>query len=341
VTLILSLANPDFALQIADRRITAQASGAIIEDYRPKMVLFGNQVVFSYTGMATLDGMNTDEWLGHTIFTSPNRDALSVFNHISKQAKEATVRETLRGGREIKHRRLAFVGVGFVRYLSDNRMRPIVVRISNFHTDTGTTTYPLPSYSVHLQTLNRRRRTVLMATPAQVSDESLRAHFRMIQKYSKKNKALRLAVALLCNLIRQVADRNKSVGKNLLVGFIPRKSAESDYPFMLNGSGQTGIFMSHKEGDDCAPPGSAINASFLDVPEKCNSVTLHGPIMVLPGVAALTTEAVQEQVASGGEEATFSWTFKVLEKGNHGTIGYRFYKSFLPGEITLDSLRAE
>ena len=64
MTIVLDCFARDAAFQISDRRLTDAAHpGVLIDDETNKALLLNGRVVFSYTGLASIDGQRTDEWL--------------------------------------------------------------------------------------------------------------------------------------------------------------------------------------------------------------------------------------------------------------------------------------
>jgi hypothetical protein len=62
MTLILSLATPDWVAAVADRRLSRK-SGKLADDNATKVVMFCNQMAFCYTGRSEIEGKPTDRWL--------------------------------------------------------------------------------------------------------------------------------------------------------------------------------------------------------------------------------------------------------------------------------------
>jgi hypothetical protein len=102
VTLILTRASMDFVIQASDRRITDD-SGAPLDDSANKSIVYvcaNAAVAISYTGLAILGGVATDEWLverltGQTLARDLNRQRPPVLGSALNQTHE-TVGAALR-----------------------------------------------------------------------------------------------------------------------------------------------------------------------------------------------------------------------------------------------------
>jgi len=67
MTLILSCLTHEYAIQVSDKRISNRADGSVVDDARNKGVQFCNQMVFGYSGPATIGTKQTDVWLTETL----------------------------------------------------------------------------------------------------------------------------------------------------------------------------------------------------------------------------------------------------------------------------------
>jgi len=67
MTLILSCLTERFVLQVSDRRLTNVVGGRAVPGEFNKAVGFTNKVTFAYTGLAEIDGEDTDEWLANAL----------------------------------------------------------------------------------------------------------------------------------------------------------------------------------------------------------------------------------------------------------------------------------
>jgi len=61
MTLVLSLATPDYVVQVSDRRLT-DPTGKTVNENSNKSVLLTNRMAFGYTGLARLAGQSHLIW---------------------------------------------------------------------------------------------------------------------------------------------------------------------------------------------------------------------------------------------------------------------------------------
>ena len=88
MTLIVGAANPNFALQVCDRRVTMSPTGEFVTDDAIKMVAFCNQMVFSFTGLAVMDGKKTVQWLSDELASLATHDLKVACEHVRRRATE-------------------------------------------------------------------------------------------------------------------------------------------------------------------------------------------------------------------------------------------------------------
>jgi hypothetical protein len=70
MTLILSLATPEFVVQISDRRLTYRDGKGFIrvaDDDANKLTVFRGQMAFGFTGLAHIGSQRTDTWLARAL----------------------------------------------------------------------------------------------------------------------------------------------------------------------------------------------------------------------------------------------------------------------------------
>lgn len=102
MTLIVAAGCRDYALLLADRRVTRE--GQLVDDERNKLVVPrtpGARIVVAYTGVAQLGAFRTDEWLperlrGAIEFTPDGDIHIRVGDHVltdDTQAMALEIRE--------------------------------------------------------------------------------------------------------------------------------------------------------------------------------------------------------------------------------------------------------
>jgi SEC-C motif len=127
VTILFALANEDYSILLADRRITI--NGKSVEDeYNKICVLFCDdaRVAIGFTGLATYDGFNTSDWLVDTLIKISNKTGAiaEILFELATYARDKL--ESL----NIKDRRLTFLITGFVYW--EDIPRPVAYVLSNY-----------------------------------------------------------------------------------------------------------------------------------------------------------------------------------------------------------------
>src|ERR1044072_3631718 len=125
MTLILSCLTREYAIQVSDKRITDMKSGSIREETRNKGVQFCNHMVFAYSGLAAVQGQNTDVWLTETL---AQRESLEDGMLLARDLLGEAFRKL---NCSSKAKRLAFVGVGWAQMEGDEHLSPLRVTLSN------------------------------------------------------------------------------------------------------------------------------------------------------------------------------------------------------------------
>ncbi|MCK4829895.1 hypothetical protein KA005_79970 [bacterium] len=262
MTIILNCLTPKYAIQVSDRRLTLP-NGDIFNDHSNKAIFVNGHIVFSYTGLAFIDGhTRNDDWfldvLANIYKEHPNGSFTTITEHIADRATE-TIR-VLRISPTFK--RLAFVGVGWGKSTSeaDDRLRPIYFIISNTHGENGKwLTEAQPRFSVLPFTPSEEKRAMLVADGQPLSDDLRKRLRRQIDSCVAKEAGPRSITRLLIAAVRIVAATNPRVGRNLLVNCIPKDSVQ---PGRL-------IFMGK-------PPTSTV-PTFTYVPENTSIPVQYGP----------------------------------------------------------------
>jgi len=283
MTLILNCLTPNYAIQVSDHRLTLP-NGNIFDDHSYKAIFVNGNIVFSYTGLAFIDGQTrNDDWLLNALSEVykkyPNVSLTTTSEHIADHATDAI--RIVKVSPDLK--RLAFVGVGWVRLTSeaDDRLRPIYMIISNTHSENGKwLTEAQPRFSVLPITPPEDKHSMLVADGQPLSDDLRKRLLRQIDSCTTRNVGPRPITRLLVAAARTIAASNPMVGRNLLVNCIPRDSIQAGR-FTLVGR----------------PPISSV-PSFTYVPEDTSKHVQYGPHVFGYGASSSGMIARQNPKAS-------------------------------------------
>lgn len=269
MTLILGLLTHDYVIQISDRRVTSWPSCNLIDDERNKAIQFNNNLVLSCTGLAEISGMPTAEWVvkvGAKLTTSLDEFIKTI------QTEATTAFSSLRIQQNLK--RHLFTGIGFAQTTNFEQIVPIHVVISNAW-DSANKTWldeAKNEFEVSGYILPPKGRFLFIhSMGANLIPQEVTQTKRLLRKAFGKVSPLGLA-SILCDTIWQVASRNKTVGKSLMVNILPKLSVESSVV------GMVGLHPDTKE----------INfPTFLNIHDDFNNKISYFPYFVGSGLKIL------------------------------------------------------
>jgi hypothetical protein len=268
MTLVLDCFARDAAFQVSDRWLTDPERGAVVDDQTNKAVVVNGRVVFSYTGLARIEGQRTDEWLARAIADGPTEDMAAVARRVADKATVAFRRLNC----ESRFKRHAFRGTGWFRLKNEDWFSPGLITVHNaFDHNTGHwLSQPLNEFKVASYFPSKLpggcfiRNVGVTATAEERS-----AVMRLVRKCANHPKATKRAVldALVMAVQWLSKHRNyKTIGPSLMAICLPRSCVEK-----LDGTGAFVMFTGKPE--DSAP-------TFLYVPAKGTTPISFGPIFV-------------------------------------------------------------
>jgi len=227
MTIVVDCFAKDAAFQVSDRRLT-DLHGKIFDDQRNKAVIVNGRLVFSYTGLAHIDGQRTDLWLAKAIAECATSDMSAVANHVRDKATVALSKIHCPS----QFKRHAFRGTGWFRLKDEGWLSPGLITIHNSfdHTTGAFLDYPLPEFKVASFFPTELRGSCYMKNVGVTPTPAERATiFRLIRKCSKNPNATRGAV--LHGLIRAVQWLSThrgytTIGSNVMAICIPKACVE-------------------------------------------------------------------------------------------------------------------
>ena len=117
MTLILSLANKDFVIQVSDRRLSS--NGRIIDEDSNKstyLVTDDSRMLFGFTGIAQYKSFVTRRWILDTLVKSKESDLYKIFENFTKNATEYFNTNSIIEELSLQNRRLSIMFTGFVHH---------------------------------------------------------------------------------------------------------------------------------------------------------------------------------------------------------------------------------
>lgn len=203
---------------------TGPSAGQCKDDDSNKAVILGNRGGFAYTGLAAIGRVKTDLWLAQTLADARARTLSDACAAIESRATEA-----FRRIRDPQIKRHAFVGVGWARYQTDGPVVPVICVVSNALDEDGEWLGKAhPRFITRFYGMADDSRVMLRTTGQYVGLKEKHYILRNAYKCILKGVGPETILTLLADRIRRVADRNPTVGKNLMALSLPIGSADSD-----------------------------------------------------------------------------------------------------------------
>jgi len=292
VTLILSCITREYVVQASDRKVTA-FDGSWFENQRNKVVFFCGHSAFAYTGLASLAGLLTEEWL--TLELGAAKALTDGIPHIAGQAKVALRRIPFRTSMPTKERnkirRLAFVNVAFMldaqaKKVAPQHLRPAITVVSNFFRPPNVwLTEAEQDFMTWHRYLADSESFVLFSSgqslrPDENKDLNEQLH-RAIERAATGYPVARL----LARQIKIVSDRNDRVGPNVMCAVIPREAVIRDVGQPPTSSLVPLDTEAAEEADFFHyPPNDPPRKTYIYLPASLSDREFFGPNYVCEGV---------------------------------------------------------
>jgi hypothetical protein len=303
MTLVLSLITSSWAIQVSDRklvRLDAQGKVTWKNEERNKAVLWCNRLAFGYTGIAEFGPRRepTDEWLSRELAewsARTDRPAQKQDALVATVIDRATERINKPFFRTIppRHRRHAFVGIGWARFDRQHEMTPYVVQIHNFPANPKDPAAPArPEFGYALTRLPARPNPVAANWIGQDLGLEEREMLEGLKRGNPSSKAYGdRAAGVMIDIVRSVASSNNLVGRGLMIIVMPKWAIHpGEESTVLLSSGPT-----------------AENLTFLHLPHDEDDPIRRGPLHVCEGRQMGNFQAwepTEEEIAEmlGGED---------------------------------------
>jgi hypothetical protein len=249
LTLILSCLTRDYVVQVSDRRVVA-IDGSWQEDHANKAIFFCGHSCFSYTGIAQLEGLPTDEWLTLKLGTAKALgDGLPLLERTARDAVRAIqFPSSVPPSKRPAIRRLAFVNVAFVllgapsadrtRYqllradsvseASAQNLQPLLTVVSNFFRPPDQW---LPKaereFTVFHRRLDENEDFAVFPSGQRIPDEDYKRLVRDVGRSIEQSETGYPAARILARQVQAVSRNNYRVGSNVLCSLIPKTAVLS------------------------------------------------------------------------------------------------------------------
>ena len=218
MTLLISCLTAKYIVTVSDRRLTSP-KGKVVDDAANKVVFFAPDALFSYTGIAEINGLRTDEWIADQLYGQAG-----IQNAITNltTALDATIKAL-----GAPNRHLTVVVDCWATKIGETIGKPYSCAITNCWDSTArkTASKPYGKFCTWTQTLPEGVGHTLLAQPEFAAPEvrNLRRDFvRVMRHASAKPITISSQVAgrFMAKAVRQVASRDPRVGKSLMVSVL-------------------------------------------------------------------------------------------------------------------------
>ena len=222
MTLVLSCLTHDYVIQVSDQRLTRITDGRLFDDLRNKGTMYCAEMAFAYSGLAEIDGTRSDRWLANILAKGANLDAAlkTLVEQLSLSFGTIPLKSS--------EKRHAFVGVGFCRPWPGSPLYACQITVSNFLSAKGTwLSDAKPVFEIEGVLLHKNKPfAICRPVGAGVGKHVIQALVRQIRRRLKHKATPTTIMHLMAQAVRDVADIQPSVGKALLIQFIPRQAVE-------------------------------------------------------------------------------------------------------------------
>jgi hypothetical protein len=307
----------DYVVQVSDRRVMTP-DGSWREDHTNKAVFFCGHSSFAYTGIASLEGLPTDEWLTLKLETAKAlADGLPL---LQRKAKDAIQRvrfpASVPPSKRPAIRRLAFVNVAFVLMeepsaagterkplrtdtigkASAQDLRPLLTVVSNFFRPPNQWLGKAESdFTVVHRRLAEDEACAIFASGQRIRDEDHRRLTRDVRRCVERSTSAQQVARILAQQVQAVSKVNQAVGPNVMCSLIPRTAVLSQaglypesglIPLRPEYASEAGLF---RHAKDEVPkkayiylPGSVKSAAeqvYYGPNYVCSGLMFKGPLM--------------------------------------------------------------
>ena len=236
MTLLLTCITHRFVVQASDRRLTLP-NGSIHEELANKATLLGNHATFAYTGLAKCSVNESTDALMLRILSQPGIPILKQLSNLGQEAAKSIRNLSLPGRPSDRGwiRRTSFVGGGFIglhhperfgRRPSVDNLHPTLVVVSNAQgISEEWRDIADREFAISLMSLEQDQEFGLHAAGAHFGGEIRTRLNRDIRRCIARSERPEPLARLLARAIRQVSQRNRRVGPNVMCTLVHRERA--------------------------------------------------------------------------------------------------------------------
>lgn len=222
MTLVVSCISPNHVVQVSDRRLTWAAgpkAGELADDHTNKALVVCNRLCVSYTGLAEIGRVKTDEWVLDVADRVRPYNPARVWIAIALAATAEF--RNIRFDRSLK--RHAFLISGWAKLgRTDAPISPFISTISNALSAEGDWLDEAED-SFRVRVIPLADKPYLISTVGQrLPDNILTRLTRNVRNYAVRERGPEAYMRLIAAAIRATANINQLVGRNLMAISLPK-----------------------------------------------------------------------------------------------------------------------
>ena len=227
MTLLLSCLTPKYIVHVSDRRLT-WPNGDLADETANKAIVFAPNALFSYTGIARVGNLRTDEWIAEQLIGRTGiQDAIT---HLTNSLN-TTIR-TL----PYANRQLAVVVDCWATTSEQTLNKPFSCAITNFYDrqERKIVDRPFNTFNTFTQTLPDGKGYAFLPMGQNVPSDILKELHRNIVRAMRHVSPTPTTISpntvgrFMVHAVRCVARRNIRVGSNLMLTILPNRQT-ADY----------------------------------------------------------------------------------------------------------------
>jgi hypothetical protein len=224
MTQVIAAVTQDYALLVADRRLTflgGQTHGQVMDDDTCKLVSLCNVTGIGYTGLAQLDGIPTHEWIAKTLASESCSDPGGASRILAEHARVALSKVSK------NFRRHTFILAGWAYFTGLTGIRPHICAVTNMMDASGQVLSTAnDNFAVLVKALRDGEDLAIHVSGQPLLLERGQRLERNLRKLITREISPKAALRLLVDEVIHTAELSSTVGKKVLGLCIPRRAAQ-------------------------------------------------------------------------------------------------------------------
>jgi hypothetical protein len=315
MTQVIACVTQDYALLVADRRLTfvdGPRKGEIADDDSCKLVSLCNLSGIGYTGLAQIEECPTHEWIAKKLAAEECSDPGVASLILAERTREALLNLAP------AVRRQEFVLTGWSRFADLEGLRPYIGIVSNMADASGRILIqPGDSFARFVRALRDQDDPMICIVGHSLMRDRVHLLKRNLRRLIVHEISPKETLRLLVDEVIHTAGFADTVGKKVLALCIPRKAAQA-----VSESGTSTLRAGQPTDEDKG-------ATFCYFDPSFNELQQYGPTVTCGGFAA-TDFITQNDDANNRQSSQMRILAKPKPKGPDVSSQEPFFKRALP-----------